>query len=139
MRRQLQLFLGAKYHFSADVGRFGYQYTPKGIEPCMLLYDVAFRAGNVIVTAQHCWTEVNSEVAQFNPQGGERISFDGTIKQYYKLNSRGLERIDYNVGQLENIDLVTHPYDNGLRFSEYWQNVKQSHLFNRKTEVQCTA
>ena len=87
----------------------------------MLLYNVAFRAGNVIVTAQHCWTGVNLEVAQFNPQGGERISFDGTIQQYYKLNSRGLERIDYAVGQLENLDLVSRPYDDGLRFSEYWQ------------------
>ena len=129
MRRQLQIFLGGKYPFSATVSKFGVRYMPGGLEACMLLFDVALHTGSIIVVAPHCWTEVNSEVAQFNPRGGDRISFDATIKEYYKFNGQGLERLDYNTGGLENIDLITRPYEDGLPFSEYWGNVKQSHHY----------
>ncbi len=140
MRRQLQLFLGGKYHFSATVGKFGLRYTPEGIKACMLLFDVGLHLNSeAVVMSQHCWTEVSSIVAGFNPHRGDKISFDATIKEYYKLNSLGLDRLDYNVGDLENIDLITRPCVDGLAFSEYWGNVKQSHLFNRENEVPCTA
>lgn len=129
MRRRFQLFLGGRYQFSADVAKFSYRYTSEGLKPSMLLYDVALHTKTVIVTVGHCWVEVNSEVAQFNPQGGERICFYGTVEEYYKINGRGVERIDYTVGQLDNIDLVSRPYEDGLRFSDYWQNVKQSRAF----------
>ena len=104
----------------------------------MLLYDVAMHTGTVIVVSQHIWTEVSPHVAEFNPHRGDRICFDATVKEYYKLNSQGLDRLDYNAGGLENLDLVTRPYVDGLAFSEYWQNVKQSHLF-KESEVPCTA
>jgi hypothetical protein len=51
------------------------------------------------------------------------------MKEYYKLNGHGLERLDYNAGELENIDLITRPYEDSLPFSEYWSNVKQSHRY----------
>ena len=138
MRRQLQIFLGGKYRFAATVGKFGLRYTPEGIKACMLLFDVALHTGTVIVTAQHIWTEVSPNVAEFDPHRGDRICFEATVKEYYKLNSQGLDRLDYNAGGLENLDLVTRPYDDGLAFSEYWGNVKQSHLFNRVNEASCT-
>jgi hypothetical protein len=139
MRRQLQLFLGGKYHFSATVGKFGLRYTPAGIRACMLLFDVGLHLDSGVVMSQHIWTEVSSKVAEFNPRRGDRICFDATVKEYYKLNSQGLDRLDYNASGLENLDLVTRPYDDGLAFSEYWGNVMQSHLFNRENEVPCTA
>jgi hypothetical protein len=139
MRQQLQLFLGEKYRFAATVGKFGLRYTPEGIKACMLLFDVAMHTGTVIVVSQHIWTEISPHVAEFDPRRGDRISFDATVKEYYKLNSLGLDRLDYNAGGLENVDLVTRPYENGLPFSEYWGNVKQSHLFNRANEEPCTA
>ena len=39
----------------------------------------------------------------------------------------------------ENLDLVTRLYADGLAFSKYWANVKQSHVFKRENEVLCTA
>jgi len=106
----------------------------------MLLFDVGLHLNSeAVVMSQHCWTEVSPNVAEFNPRRGDTISFGATIKEYYKLNSLGLDRLDYNVGGLENIDLVTRPYVDGLAFSEYWSNVKQSRLFNRATEAPCTA
>jgi len=49
------------------------------------------------------------------------------------------DRFDYSIGGLENLDLVTRPYTDGLAFSKYWANVKQSHVFKREDEVLCTA
>lgn len=139
MRRQLQLFLGGRYQFGADVTQFGLRYTPEGIKACMLLFDVAMHTGTLIVTAQHVWTEVTPEVAEFDPHFGDRILFDATVTQYYKIDRRGYEKIDYSIGPAENIDLITRPHDDGLAFSDYWGNVKQSHLFKRVNEASCTA
>lgn len=136
MRRQLQNFLGCRYPCSATVSKFGTRYTPRGLEACVLLYDVALYTGSIIVTAQHCWTEVNPHVAQFNPHRGDRICFGAVVKQYFKLSSVGLERLDYNVGHIDNVDLINRPYADGLAFSEYWNNVMASHCF--REAVPCT-
>ena len=139
MRRQLQVFLGGRYRFSATVQKFGLKYTPEGIKACMLLFDVALHTGTAIVVSQHIWAEVSPDVAQFDPHGGDKIAFSATVKEYYKLNGLGLDRLDYNVGGLEDLDLVTRPYADSLAFSKYWGNVKQSHVFNCKDEAPCTA
>ena len=70
-------------------------------------------------------------MAEFDPHGGDKIAFSATVKEYYKLNGQGLDRLDYNIGGLENLDLVTRPYADSLAFSKYWANVKQSHVFKR--------
>ena len=91
----------------------------------------------MIVVSQHIWTEVSPDVAEFNPHRGDRICFDATVKEYYKLNNQGLDRFYYNAGGLEKDDSSTRLYDDGLAFSEYWGNVKQSRLFNRENEASC--
>jgi len=99
--------------------------------------DVPLHTGSQIVVSQHIWVSVSREMAEFNPRRGDRICFDATVQQYYKFTASGLERLDYNIGQLMGIELVAG--GEGLGLVEYLGNLRQSRPYSQdQIEVPCT-
>ena len=130
MRRQLMPFLGCKYPFSATVAKFGLRKAAyRGAEPTMLLKDVLLHTGTVIVPIDHVWTFVGKSIARFNPQKGDRISFNAWVREYSKYNyNTGEERLDYCIARLSKFDLVTRD-SSGADFATFWNMLRQSREF----------
>ncbi|MFZ3149446.1 MAG: hypothetical protein WA137_10435 [Methanothrix sp.] len=129
MRRQLQLFLGEKYLFSADVAKFGLREVAyRGAAPTMLLENVLLHSGTIIVPIDHLWTYAGKSIARFNPRKGDRISFNAWVREYYKTNyNTGEERLDYCIGRLSALDLVTS--NGGPDFATFWNWMRNSRKF----------
>ena len=139
MRRQLMPLLGGRYRSAATVVKFGLNHAPgRCAIPMMRLHDVALHVGSQIVVAQHIWTRVTPEVIALDPRTWSRIAFDATVEEYYMFTDSGEERLDYSIGQLANVELVSGSY--GLILSYYLGNLKQSQAFARgQIEVPCPA
>jgi len=131
--------LGGRYRGAGTVAKFHLHYTPgTGLALMVMLADVELHVGSQIVVAQHVWTKATSEVAELDPRKGSRISFSAVVEEYYKFTDSGLERIDYGICQLEDVDLVAG--GEGVSFAEYIGNLKQSQTFaHRLIEIPCPA